>query len=173
MRKYVGLLRGVNVAGKNQVPMAGLRALFESLGCTDVSTYVQSGNVIFTSAGRVTAKALEAAIEGNLGVATTVVLRTPAELRQVLDANPFPAADTSKLHVGFMAHLPSAPAAEGLDRARFLPEEFAVTRAEVYLHLPNGMGRAKLPAYLDRRLDVAMTVRNWNTVTKLADLTGG
>jgi uncharacterized protein (DUF1697 family) len=145
----------------------------ESLGHTGVSTLLQSGNVIFTAATPVSSESLEAAIESRFGVAVAVMLRKPAELRRVMRTNPFPAADTSKLHVGFMAAAPASAALAKLDRQRFLPEEFVVKGAELYLHLPNGMGRTKLPGYLDRRLKIATTIRTWNTVAKLVDLTGG
>jgi uncharacterized protein (DUF1697 family) len=171
--RYVALLRAVNVGGKNKVPMAELRGLIESLGHTDVSTFIQSGNVIFSAAKSVTPKSLETAISKRLHVDTTAVLRTPSELEKVVKANPFARADTSKLHVGFMTQKPSTAAVSALDAERFRPEEFAIRGRELYLHLPNGMGRSKLPAYLDRQLKVPNTVRNWNTVTKLIELARG
>ena len=87
-------------------------------------------------------------------------------------SNPFRSADPSKLHVGFMAEKPSAAAVAKLDKKRFLPDEFTVNSAELYLHLPNGMARTKLPGYLDRQLKIPTTVRNWNTVNKLIELSG-
>ena len=170
MPTYVGLLRGVNVGGKNKLPMAELRALVETLGCTDVTTYIQSGNVVFTSAKAVAATTLEAAIKDEFGIGITVVLRTPAELAKVVKANPFASGDQSFVHVGFMAGKPSKPVVAKLDAERFEPEEFAVRGAELYLYLPNGMGRTKLPDYLGRQLKIPTTVRNWNTVLKLLEL---
>jgi uncharacterized protein (DUF1697 family) len=153
--------------------MADLRALVESLGHTDVSTLIQSGNLIFTSQRAVTAKRLEAAIEKEFGIDIAVVLRTAAELRSVVKANPFTGVDPSKVHVGFMASKPSTGAVAKLDADRFQPEEFAVRGSHLYLHLPNGMGRTKLAPYLDRQLKIPTTVRNWKTVTRLVDLTAG
>lgn len=170
MPRYVALLRAVNVGGRNKVPMAELRDLFESLGHADVSTFIQSGNVLFTARASVTPKSLETAISKRFHVDTTVVLRTPSELEKVVKANPFARANTSKLHVGFMMQQPSAAVVSELDAERFRPEEFAIRGRELYLHLPNGMGRSKLPAYLDRQLAIPTTVRNWNTVTKLIEL---
>jgi uncharacterized protein (DUF1697 family) len=161
----------VNVGGKNKVAMTELRSIVESLGHTDVSTFIQSGNVMFTTRRPVTPKSVEAAIEEELGIDIAVVLRTAPELRAVVTANPFAHADTAKLHVGFMAEKPAAAVVAKLDADQFAPEEFIIQRSELYLHLPNGMGRAKLPAYLDRRLKVPTTVRNWKTVTKLLELT--
>lgn len=170
MARFVALLRGVNVGGRNHLPMAELRALFTSLGHEDVATYVQSGNVVFTAGGAVDPKAIESAIADRFAIDTTVILRSAADLERVLKANPFQAADPAHLHVGFMAR-PPAPAAVGrLDVSAFRPEQFALVGWELYLHLPNGMGRAKLPTFLDRRLKVPTTVRNWNTVNKLMEL---
>jgi uncharacterized protein (DUF1697 family) len=169
--KQVALLRGVNVGGKNKVPMAELRTVFESLGYTEVTTLIQSGNVMFTARAAVTTKTLEHAIADRFGVETTVVLRTGPELERVVAANPFTGGDVSKLHVGFFGTKPTAAVVRGFDAARFEPEEFAVHGREVYFHLPDGMGRAKLPPALDRQLKVPVTVRNWNTVTKLVALT--
>ena len=170
---YVALLRGVNVGGARKLPMAELRALVESLGCTRVSTYIQSGNVVFSAGKPVAPATLEVAIADRFGLDVAVMLRTPAQLEHVLEANPFPDADRSRLHVGFMAKRPNTATVAGLEADRFVPDEFAVEGAEVYLHLPAGMGRTKLPDYLVRRLAVPVTVRNWNTVGKLAELARG
>jgi uncharacterized protein (DUF1697 family) len=172
MPRYVGLLRGVNVGGKNLVTMPQLRTLVTSLGHTDVSTYIQSGNIIFTSDKKVTPKSLEPAIATTFGIEIAVMLRTPAELKGILKDNPFPTADLSRLHVGFMTEPPAAAAVAKLDREPFLPEEFAIKGTELYVHLPNGVGRSKLLAYLGRQLKVPTTVRNWNTVMKLVELAG-
>ena len=173
MPTYVALLRGVNVGGKNKVSMHALRSLFESLGHTDVTTYIQSGNVVFTAAGEVTPATVQRAIERKLGLDVTVVLRTRAALKKIVKSNPFSGVDLSKVHVGFMAAKPKASAAAELDATQFEPEAFVIKGSDLYLHLPNGMGRAKLPAYLDRRLKTPTTVRTWNTVLKLLELAGG
>jgi len=152
------------------VPMADLRNLFTSEGHENVATYVQSGNVVFTAGGSVDPGALESAIAGRFGIETTVILRSADDLKRVVTANPFRAADESHLHVAFLAYEPPPEATERLDTARFQPEQFALVADEIYLHLPNGMGRAKLPAFLDRKLRVPTTVRNWNTVNRLIEL---
>jgi uncharacterized protein (DUF1697 family) len=170
MPRYIGLLRGVNVGGHAKLSMTKLRELIESLGHTEVQTLVQSGNVVFSSERKVTSGSIEAALERELGLTVPVLLRTPAELQRVLAGNPFPGADPSSLHVGFMSRTPPANAVRELDSARFAPEEVAVKGLELYFHLPNGMGRAKLPSYVDRRLGVPTTVRNWKTVTRLLEI---
>ena len=173
MTRYVALLRGVNVGGKNKVPMSELRNLFESLGYSEVSTFIQSGNILFTSGVPATSTRLETAISDQFRISISVVLRTPQRLKTVVDRNPFNQVDSSKLHIGFMTEEPSAATVRMLDTRRFQPEEFAVRGSELYLHLPNGMGRAKLPAYLDRQLKVPTTIRTWNTVVKLLELADG
>jgi uncharacterized protein (DUF1697 family) len=168
----VALLRGVNVGGR-KVPMAELRELIESLGHDDVRTYIQSGNVIFSAKRRPTPASLESAIQKRFGLKVDVMLRTPAQLERAVEQNPFPADDRSKVHVGFMARAPGAAAVRAIDADGFLPEEFAVVGSELYLHLPNGLGRSKFPDFVLRRLKVPTTLRNWNTVTKLVELAGG
>jgi uncharacterized protein (DUF1697 family) len=150
--------------------MGELRALFESLGHSDVSTFIRSGNVIFTSRARPDPATFERAFGDRFGFSVPVVLRTHEELEKVLGRNPFDGVDLSKLHVGFMAARPPDAAVAGIDAASFHPEELAIRGNEVYLHLPNGMGRAKLPAYADRQLKTPLTIRNWGTVTKLCEM---
>jgi uncharacterized protein (DUF1697 family) len=152
--------------------MPQLRAAVESLGHTDVRTYIQSGNLIFTSAKKVTPASLEDLVAATFGVESAVMLRTPAQLVAALAANPFPQADRSRLHVGFMATDPPPATVAALDGQRFLPEEFSIRGTELYLHLPTGMGTAKLPAYLGRALKVPTTIRTWRTVTTLAEMAG-
>lgn len=171
-RRYVALLRGINVGGRNKVAMAALRKTCEAAGCTDVATYIQSGNVVLESplpAAGLRA-ALEEAIADRLGVSPVVVVRTPAELAKVIAGNPFPNADTGHLHVAFLAGKLDSETAAALAELEFPPEELAARDTEIYLHLPNGLGRAKLPVALGRRLPVPSTVRNWRTVTKLREL---
>jgi uncharacterized protein (DUF1697 family) len=167
--RYVGLLRGVNLGGRNRLSMAELRTLAESLGYREVRTFIQSGNLVFSASKRVAPAVLEAAIATRFGLEVPVVLRTGAELEAAVRANPFAEADLSRLHVGFMAGPPAASALAGLERGPFLPEEFAVQGADVYLYLPEGVARTKLPRYLERRLG-PMTVRNWKTLGSLAEL---
>jgi uncharacterized protein (DUF1697 family) len=169
-RVYVGLLRGVNVANKNKMPMAELRALFTSLGFRDVKTLIQSGNVIFSSDHAPDTKVLESAIKQQLSIDTDVVVRTADQLAKIVAKNPFSERESPYLHVGFGVRAPRTDDIESLDSDRFAPEKFAIVGTEIYLFLPNGMARTKLPGYLLRQLKVAITIRNWNTVTKLLAL---
>ena len=176
-KTFVALLRGVNLAGRNKVPMAELRSALESLGLEDVVTYIQSGNVVFRSGGggaRELAGRMERAIADAFGIEVAVLLRTPAELAKVAAGNPFlqHGADPSKLHVVFLGGKPGKTAAARLDPERSPPDEFELSGRELYLHLPNGFGRSKLTLdYVERSLGVAATARNWRTLTKLIDLT--
>lgn len=174
MERHAALLRAVNVTGHNPMSMAALREVVAGLGYADVATVVQSGNVVFGADGPVDGDAMASAIEKAFGLQVDVMIRSGAELAAVAEANPWPAAPPSSLHVGFLAGA-AAGGAEGAlgDAARFLPEEarLSADRREVYYLLPNGIGRAKLPPALGRRLGVPLTVRNWNTLGKLITLT--
>jgi uncharacterized protein (DUF1697 family) len=176
---YVAMLRGINVAGKNKIKMPDLEALFVGLGHADVTTYIQSGNVVFTGPGRSTsamASAIEKRIARDLGLDVGVVLRTKSELAKVIAANPFVpgGADFAKLHVTFLAAKPGAALVRAIDDSGFGPDEFRVHGREIYLHCPAGYGKTKLNnTFWERRLKTAATTRNWNTVTKLFELAGG
>src|SRR6266545_5932103 len=134
MTRYIALLRGINVGGHNKVPMAALRDTCESIGCTDVATYIQSGNVVLTSklsAGKLRA-ALESAIAEQIGVSPVVVIRTRDQLAAVLEANPFPDADPNHLHVAFLSETPDRSQVAGLTELDHPPEEVAVRGTDAY-----------------------------------------
>jgi uncharacterized protein (DUF1697 family) len=150
--------------------MGDLRSLFETLGYTDVRTYIQSGNVLFTTKRGITAKKIEDAIKKRFDLDVDVALRTGADLRRAVERNPFPKSEADKVHVGFMTKAPTTAVVSGLDRDKFLPETFEVVGSELYLYLPDGLGRSKLPTYAVRAVKVPTTVRNWKTVTKLVEL---
>ncbi len=158
--------------------MDDLRALYEAHGHHDVTTYVQSGNVISRSSARTTAavaRAMRRAIADDLGLDVTVLVRTPAELRRVLEGNPFlgHGTDVTKLHVTFLAEPAAAARVTALDRDAFTPDRFAIDGREVYVHCPDGYGRTKINnAFFERKLGVAATTRNWTTVTELAERDG-
>jgi len=170
---HVALLRGINVGGRNRLAMADLAAAFAAEGCSEVRTYIQSGNVLFLApAARVAAVAVavEGAIAGRFGFRTPVVIRSAAELARVARANPFllAGADPATLHVAFLAGPPDAGRVAALDPRRSPPDAFAVRGREVYLHLPNGVARSRLTnAWLDAALGTISTVRNWRTVLEL------
>jgi len=179
---YVALLRGINVGGKNILPMKDLAAMFVAAGCTGVRTYIQSGNVIFSAPAAKVGKLAEqisAAIAKRFGYRIPVIVRTSEDLSQAIRDNPFVKSggvgkgdvDEKPLHIYFLADAPSAAALAGLDPNRSAPDVFHVRAREIYLHLPNGMARTKLTnAYFDSKLSTVSTARNWATVQKLLEL---
>lgn len=176
---HVALLRGINLGGKNKLAMRDLVGLFAAAGCTDVQTYIQSGNVVFRATEAVAATlagTIRAAIEREHGLKVPVVLRAAEELGRVAQVNPFLGrdGDTEALHVMFLDGAPSAAAIASLDSRRSPPDEFVVVGREVYLRCPNGLGRSKLGNdYFDRKLATISTVRNWRTVLRLIAMSAG
>ncbi len=176
MAVYVALLRGINVGGKHKLPMRDLVPIFEEAGCRDVSTYIQSGNVLFEASAAL-AKTLpgvvEGAIEETFGFASPVVVRAARAVQGVLATNPLldRGVDPKALAVAFSNRTPTAAALRSLEPQRFAPDRLVAQGGHVYLHYPGGAARSKLTVgYLDRTLGVIHTVRNWNTVTKLGEL---
>lgn len=174
---YVALLRGINVGGKNRLPMATLQTLCIDLGCTRVATYIQSGNVVLTAKpqlANVLAATLEAAITKATKLTVPVVVIAADELQRIARDNPYRkrgvAEDT--LHVALLAHPPTAAAIAALDANRSPPDTFVARGRAIYLYLPNGVGKTKLTnAYFDRTLGTIATVRNWRTLQALVAMT--
>jgi uncharacterized protein (DUF1697 family) len=172
------MLRAVNVAG-TQIKMPALASVFRELGYADVVTYIQSGNVVFTTGAKSPAaleRAIERAIARALGVDARTLVRTKPELDRVLRANPFleTGADPSKLHVTFLATKPAAASVRAAGTFDAGADEFRVVGREVYVHCPNGYGRTKINnTFFEKKLQAVATTRNWNTVNKLAELAAG
>jgi uncharacterized protein (DUF1697 family) len=173
MQTFIALIRGINVGGNKLVKMADLKVRCEALGLGDVRTYLQSGNVVFRTASKDRAK-LAKDIEGALGVEAKVILRSAAELQKVIDANPMPAEaerEPKGFVVVFLEAKPAAAAMQSLRDAYSGPETMHLHGAELYIHYGQGMGKSKLTNVLiERKLGVAGTARNWNTVTALRAL---
>jgi len=175
--RHVALLRGINVGGKNKLPMADLARIFTEAGCQDVRTLIQSGNVVFGAspklAGRISA-IVEREIAATFGLRVPVVLRSSEELREAVARNPFVKKDIDPdwLHVAFLADAPGKSRAASLDPKRSPGDSFVLRGREVYLHLPNGVARTKLTnAWLDSMLATTSTLRNWRTTLKLLEMT--
>lgn len=177
MTTYVALLRAVNVAGRNKLPMARLREVCGALGAEEVRTYIQSGNVVFHSpldAGELRAS-LEERLAQELGGPVTVILRTEAQLESILRSNPFLAdgRPEQELYASFLSAAPESWRVDELDPARGAPDEFRVVGDTIYLHLPTGAGTTKLTnPWFENALGVTATARNWRTVTALVELCG-
>jgi uncharacterized protein (DUF1697 family) len=173
---YVALLRGVNVGGKNMVAMPALARLFEEARCRQVGTFIQSGNALFQADPVLAAKLpalIPAAMAKALGFQVPVVLRSGAEMAAIAAKHPLaaPGIDPKWLHVGFLASAPSAAQVSALDPRRSPGDRFKVDGKQVYVHFGNGSGTSKLTApYFDSKLGTTITLRNWNTVQKLAAL---
>ena len=176
MPRFVALLRSVNVAGHGRLAMQDLRASFEALGYTDVTTYIQTGNVLFTTGGKNEKKialAVEQRLAEDFGDSPAVLLRSVPEFQRVAASSPYAkaGADPARHHVTFLA---TAPTKAALDAFALPPsgrDELVVDGKEVYVHTPDGYADTKYTGtFLERRLGVVSTTRNWNTVTKLGAL---
>ncbi|WP_225772464.1 DUF1697 domain-containing protein [Inquilinus sp. Marseille-Q2685] len=166
MTSFVILLRAVNVGGTGKLPMSDLKALCEKAGLADIRTYIASGNVVCRSE-RTEAQvkaAVEAALEAYAGKPVGVLVRSAAEMAQVLAANPFPDAPPNRTVAIF---LDAPPPADALDKATGLQgEEMRLGRREIYVHYGDGMARSKLAIPAAK----AGTARNMNTVARLAQM---
>ncbi|WUH90174.1 DUF1697 domain-containing protein [Streptomyces sp. NBC_00433] len=176
---YVALLRGINVGGKARVPMQTLRELLAAIGGTGIRTHLQSGNAVFTHEDtdpQTLADALQQALADELGLSITCMVRTAEYLRRVVAANPFDmtGVDGSRFLVIFLAGSVPLDRLAALDRKAYAPDDFRAGEREIYAHFPDSIRNSKLAARLtDRGLGMAATNRNWNTVTKLAEMAGG
>jgi uncharacterized protein (DUF1697 family) len=175
MPTYVALLRGVNLGSHNKVPMPALRELVDGLGYADVSSYIQSGNLILSTSDSAAAVGdkIGKVITKEFGHDVPVVVRSGQQLKKAVDGNPFAASakDLGHLHVVFLASKPKADKVKALTTADWGADEVAVKGLEVYLHLPNGYGRANLNnMVVEKKLDVVGTARNWRTTMKLLEL---
>jgi uncharacterized protein (DUF1697 family) len=179
MPAYVALLRSVNVAGHGRLSMADLQQTFVTLGHSDVSTYIQTGNVLFRSPSKSIPKlalVIEQQLRLDFGSAPAVILRTVPDLTRVVATSPFAkqGADPSRHHVTFLAEKPSPERLAAFKAPPSGRDELVIIDQEVYVHTPDGYGNSKLTgALLERQLRVLTTTRNWNTVTKLCELAGG
>ena len=152
--------------------MADLRALLADAGATGVETYIQSGNVVFDhDADEAALRAdLEPRLAKAFGFEIPVILRRADAWAAVVAGNPFPDADPTRLLVSFLRETPPARATDAVDAARFAPEAFVPAGSEIYLHLPHGAGRAKLPQAIARAHGTPETTRNWKTVLRLLEM---
>jgi uncharacterized protein (DUF1697 family) len=174
MSAYISMLRGINVGGKAQIRMDTLRGIYEDLGFSKVRSYVQSGNVVFESIEQDPSgldKRIEAHIVQVSGFSIPVFIRQAHELQNILACNPFLQdrnEDPSKLHVTFLYQSPPEPAWSKLVAPSGILDEFSRGELAVYLFCPNGYGKTKLSSsFFERKLGVAVTTRNWNTVNNL------
>lgn len=175
MAVHVVLLRGINVGGR-RLPMKDLQRMLEALGCRDVRTYIQSGNVVCRAAtgGAKLGERLAAAVDRSCGFAPRVIVLTRDELARAAAGNPYSqaAANPATVHLFFLAGTPKRPDLAGLDALRSATEHFTLAGRVFYVHTPDGFGRSKLAERAERLLGVEATARNWRTVTALLEMAG-
>lgn len=180
MTTYIALLRGINVGGKNMIKMTELKRMFASMGLCEVQTYIQSGNVLFKSADeeQPLRDKIERGIETAFGLSLTVVLRTAAELQQLVRICPFSADEVAKaeacstaesLYVALLTHSPSQEKILDLRSYQGEGDNYQVIGREVFLLFHNSIRNSRLASNL-HRLNVPITVRNFKTISKLAAL---
>lgn len=179
--RYIALLRGINVGTSGRIRMEELRRLLEEAGLTNVSTYIQSGNVLFDSplSEDIVRKMIERALESGANITTTAVLRTADELLELIQHCPFSESELVRaaqanttgecFHVGFLTQEPDQQALEALRAVKSCDDRFVVFHRTIYLLLGQSIRTSPLAIRL-QRLFPGVTVRNWNTVLKLNDL---
>lgn len=172
MRSYALLIRGVNVGTKNSLPMAELRSMLAGVGCTDVQTYLQSGNAVFGAplGEAALTEAIEKVLSDFMGRPIAIALRTLVQLHTIIANNPFTHGTSvpKYLCVTFLSHAPTRSELAPLRAQSWEPEQVEVAGKEIYTWHPNGQGRSPLAAALGKlKLRGAVTTRNWNTVLEL------
>jgi len=177
MQTWIALFRGINVGGRNVVPMKTLVGLLEEIGCTHIKTYIQSGNVVLQSPEKSAAILQEkicGSIESHLSFRPAVMLLTTSQLVAAKDDNPFPEGtrDPATLHFFFLSDLPAGYDESVLQAMSGPNERFQLRGKVFYLFAPDGIGRSKLAANIEKKLGVATTARNFRTVDKLWQLVG-
>jgi uncharacterized protein (DUF1697 family) len=175
MNSWIVLLRGVNVGGKNIVPMKQLADMLLGLSCQNVQTYIQSGNVLLQhheSNSQTLSKQIAEQMEQSFGFKPQILLLTLAQFKSAAANNPFPVAESEPktLHIFFLAEPTTVLTLEPLTVIKKESESFLLVGQVLYLHAPEGIGRSKLAAKVERILAVPTTARNWNTVGKLLSL---
>jgi uncharacterized protein (DUF1697 family) len=176
MQTYISLLRGINVNGKNIIPMKDLRNLCESLNFTNVITYIQSGNIIFQDT-TISVSSLEtmisSAISKQFGFEVPVLVLTKETLESIVFNNPFMnlLKDISTLHGTFLSQIPLDNLVEKFRVGIYGVDEYSLCEKIIYLHCPNGYGNTKLSnTFLENKLKVTATTRNWKTITQLLSI---
>ncbi len=175
MNQYIALFRGINVGSNRSLPMRELVELLAGLGLNKIQTYIQSGNVIFETVERDTAqlaRRISQAVEQNHGFAPEVLLLETADLENAVASNPYPQAASypKTLHVFFLASGPPAPDLKKLESIKLDGEHFTLKGRWFYLHAPEGIGRSKLAAGIEKALGVPATGRNWQTVCRVLEM---
>ncbi len=178
MATFVTLFRAINVGGNNPVKMPVLKEMHEALGFKKVSSYLQTGNLVFESTETdliQLANQIKKEFEKTFGFSTEVLVRSAAELKELFKKNPFlerPEKETKWIIVIFLSASADEQGKAALLKAHAGPEEIFIADKELYIYYPEGIGRSKLSnTFIEKNLKVSGTGRNWNTVTKLLEMT--
>ena len=174
-KTLIALFRGINVGGNSLLPMEELRKILTELGAQDTLTYIQSGNVVFKiEEQRIDGlpEKISSAVQAVRGFTPRVLLLTPEELEATASQNPFREAEEegSSLHLGFLSSSPQNVDMYRLNALKSPTERYFLSPRVFYLHAPDGVGKSKLAANVERILGVEMTDRNWKTVCKLREM---
>jgi uncharacterized protein (DUF1697 family) len=174
MTTLISLLKGINVSGQKSINMDALRRTYESLGFKHVTTYVQSGNVVFTIPQKESydpAQEISRQILKDFGFDVSIIILNIDKLEQIINNNPFtkdPGKSLSFLHVTFLSSKPNNYEIKSIEEKKQYGEEIAFSDHAVYLYCPNGYGRSKLNNnFLETKLKVIATTRNWKTTNEL------
>ncbi|MEM6630882.1 MAG: DUF1697 domain-containing protein [Bacteroidota bacterium] len=177
MNTYIALLRGINVSGQKKIKMAELRQQLGELGLEGLQTYIQSGNLVFSSVesdSLVLAESIKHKIQEDYGFEVPTQVWGKGLWEQIFTQNPFlpdKSEEIAKLHVTLLAEIPTAEQLSVVSQVHFPPDEFICKDQAIYLYCPNGYGRTKLTnTFWERKLKVAATTRNWKTMTKLREM---
>ena len=177
MQTYISFLRGINVSGQKSIKMIDLQTLYEGVGLMNVKTYIQSGNVIFQSE-IVSNKAIEEDIEKQINqkykFSVPVIIRSLSEMTEIIESKPFANVeniDMKKIYISFLSEKPDSESVESITKLSYLPEILYNLNKEIYLYCPSGYGNTKLSNnFLENKLKVKATTRNWNTTNKLIEI---
>ncbi|MCF8240655.1 MAG: DUF1697 domain-containing protein [Melioribacteraceae bacterium] len=175
MQTYIALFRAINVTGHNLLPMKELKALLENLGAENVKTYIQSGNVLIKHNEKnktMLADKIKSAVKKKYGFEPKVLLFKKKEIEKAYKSNPFPGGEENPktLHAFFLTQKPGNPNFTKMDEIKLSTEQFKLIDNILYFYAPDGVGRSKLAARIEKLLGVAATGRNWRTVQKLVEM---
>lgn len=176
MQTYLAFLRGINIGGRNIIKMVDLAKKLEPLKFKNLSTYIQSGNLIFNypkADNQILAYKIKTLIEKEFGYQVPVIVSKAEELHGIIRNNPYAnnLKEESSLHVSYLSEMPTQAAIDSLTNYANLPNEFKIGDKAVYLYCPNGYSKTKLTNnFLEKQLDVTATTRNWRTSNKLVEL---
>lgn len=177
MNTLISLLRGVNVGGKNKLAMSDLKALCAELKFVNVTTFIQSGNVVFSvekGDSRDISKKLESGIDKKFGLSVPVITRTVEEMEKAVVQNPYSKLkdkSIESLYISYLERAPKAPEIAAVRGYSYPPDEFRIMGQEVYIHCPNGYGNTKLNNnFFENKLKIRATTRNWKTSNELLNM---